>query len=61
MHGWAAAPLAIPSICRSLPLNSHRFSAGGVFCTAKLSTRQSFVAHNQALAAVIPATHDLGS
>jgi hypothetical protein len=59
--GWAAAPLATASIWRGLPPNCHGFSAASFFCTAKCSEQKSFMAHDQALAAAIPAAHDRNS
>jgi hypothetical protein len=56
--GWGPTPLRIPSIWLGLPPNYHRFSAASIFCTAKLPAPQSFMAHDQALAAAIPGAHD---
>jgi hypothetical protein len=58
MYRLGSCPLARPSICRGLPPNCHRFSAARIFCTAKRSARQSFLTHDQALAAAIPCAHD---
>jgi hypothetical protein len=58
MHWLGIRPLAIASIWRGLPPICHRFSAAGIFCTAKCPVQKYFLAHDQALAAAIPAAHD---